>query len=137
MKEETNLGNCPDCGQPYRPHEVVLAEMVQAPLEVEEATEPEMTAAIHNELECPVAKERDLISGLRQAVQHFGEARARVLLRSVIEEFQAEGATDEQGRPRDLLRPLKGHHYGDQEGADARARTGGVRRFPMEGAGDE
>ncbi len=107
-----STSHCPDCGQVYRHHEVVLAERIQAPTSVEEATEEEITVSIHEDVECPVARERDLISGLRQVVYHYGAAKTLALLADVVEEFNREGKQDEQGRPRDLVRPLQEYHRG-------------------------
>ena len=108
----TDHTHCPDCGQPYRPYQVVFAEKVTPVTEVEEATEAELTVSYHESLECPVAEERDLISGLRQAVYHFGPAGTVARLADVIEEFEREGRQDENGRPRDLVRPLREYHRG-------------------------
>lgn len=68
------LGNCPDCGQEYRdPHEV-LPTPEPTSLSATSMSWAEYAAQTHQDVECPIAKERELLAGLEAALRYFGMA---------------------------------------------------------------
>ena len=74
MSDES-LGTCPDCGQEYRdPHEVMPPPTPCDNVEFTPMPWAEYAAQTHQDFECPVYKERELVEELKAALRYFGVA---------------------------------------------------------------
>jgi uncharacterized protein YbaR (Trm112 family) len=125
------LGTCPDCGREYRdpsevyppPSDAVIAELMPW---------SEYVAQTHQDFECPVQKERELVAGLEAALRHFGLADTLAKLGEIVRDNEHDveiifGDAErwlrrEQGQP--VCCPNCDAHLGVVEGG--RLRMGAV-----------
>lgn len=133
MTKEASLGKCPDCGQEYKDPDVVIAPLVDVAATVEATTIPwaEYAAQTHQDYECPVQKERELVAGLEAALRYFGIADTMAKLGEVVNANQHDSEILWGDAERWFKKEAETIPAPATDSPEGRAQTGGVRKFPM------